>query len=149
MERIALFPGSFNPFTKGHDAIVRRALYIFDRIIIGVGKNPKKPAENVQSVVENIESYYEEEPRVSVEAYSTLTADFVAATGACCIIRGIRNRNDLKFESRLAEANYTLFHVETVFLLSDPTLKEISSTMIRELQSFGKDVSAYLPKKSG
>lgn len=149
MERIALFPGSFNPFTKGHDAIVRRALYIFDRVIVGVGKNPKKPAEDVKAIVDNIASIYEDEPRVSVADYNTLTADFVAATGACCIIRGIRNRNDLKFESKLAQANYTLFHVETVFLLSDPTLKEISSTMIRELQSFGKDVSAYLPKKSG
>lgn len=149
MERIALFPGSFNPFTKGHDAIVRRALYIFDRVIVGVGKNPKKPAEDVKAIVDNIASIYEYEPRVSVADYNTLTADFVAATGACCIIRGIRDRNDLKFESKLAQANYTLFHVETVFLLSDPTLKEISSTMIRELQSFGKDVSAYLPKKSG
>ncbi len=149
MERIALFPGSFNPFTKGHDAIVRRALYIFDRVIVGVGKNPKKPAEDVKAIVDNIASIYEDEPRVSVADYNTLTADFVAATGACCIIRGIRDRNDLKFESKLAQANYTLFHVETVFLLSDPTLKEISSTMIRELQSFGKDVSAYLPKKSG
>lgn len=147
MERIALFPGSFNPFTKGHDAIVRRALYIFDRVIVGVGKNPKKPAEDVKAIVDNIASIYEDEPRVSVADYNTLTADFVTATGACCIIRGIRDRNDLKFESKLAQANYTLFHVETVFLLSDPTLKEISSTMIRELQSFGKDVSAYLPAK--
>lgn len=147
MERIALFPGSFNPFTKGHDAIVRRALYIFDRVIVGVGKNPKKPAEDVKAIVDNIASIYEDEPRVGVADYNTLTADFVAATGACCIIRGIRDRNDLKFESKLAQANYTLFHVETVFLLSDPTLKEISSTMIRELQSFGKDVSAYLPAK--
>ena len=79
MERIALFPGSFNPFTKGHDAIVRRALYIFDRVIVGVGKNPKKPAEDVKAIVDNIASIYEDEPRVSVADYNTLTADFVAA----------------------------------------------------------------------
>lgn len=147
MERIALFPGSFNPFTKGHEAIVRRALYIFDKVIIGIGINPRKSPENINEVLENIQYIYEEESRVSVQAYDTLTADFVAATGACCIIRGIRDKKDLEFESRLAEANYTLFNVDTVFLLSDPDLKEISSSMIRELQSFGKDVSEYLPEK--
>ena len=141
MERIALFPGSFNPFTIGHANIVSRALNLFDKVIIGIGINSEKSQENISKNLKEIETRYANEPRVKVITYSTLTADLVEKENATCIIRGIRNNVDLNYESEIAQVNYTLFKVETVFLLASPELKEISSSIVRELQKFGKDIN--------
>ena len=141
MERIALFPGSFNPFTIGHANIVSRALNLFDKVIIGIGVNSEKSQEDIAENLEKIKSAYKNEPRVKVITYSTLTADVVEKENATCIIRGIRNDVDLKYENEIAQVNYTLFNVETVFLLASPELKEISSSIVRELQKFGKDIN--------
>ena len=145
MERIALFPGSFNPFTIGHANIVSRALKLFDKVIIGIGVNSEKSQEDIANNLEKIKSAYKNEPRVKVITYTTLTADVVKEENATCIIRGIRNDVDLKYENEIAQVNYTLFNVETVFLLASPELKEISSSIVRELQKFGKKVSDLLP----
>ncbi len=145
MERIALFPGSFNPFTIGHANIVSRALNLFDKVIIGIGVNSEKPQENISKNLKEIETRYANEPRVKVITYSTLTADVVEKENATCIIRGIRNNVDLNYESEIAQVNYTLFKVETVFLLASPQLKEISSSIVRELQKFGKNITDLLP----
>ena len=145
MERIALFPGSFNPFTIGHANIVSRALNMFDKVIFGSGVNSEKSQENISKNLEDIKTRYADEPRVKVITYSTLTADVVEKENATCIIRGIRNDVDLKYESEIAQVNYTLFKVETIFLLASPELKEISSSIVRELQKFGKKVSDLLP----
>ena len=144
MERIALFPGSFNPFTIGHANIVSRALKMFDKVIIGIGINCEKPQDNITENLKEIETKYADEPRVKVITYSTLTADVVEKENATCIIRGIRNDVDLKYESEIAQVNYTLFKVETVFLLASPELKEISSSIVRELQKFGKNITDLL-----
>ena len=145
MERIALFPGSFNPFTIGHENIVNRSLTMFDKVIIGIGINSEKSNDNAQKNLAEIENKYKNEPRVKVITYNTLTADVVKKENATCIIRGIRNDVDLKYESEIAQVNYTLFNVETIFLLASPELKEISSSLVRELQKFGKKVSDLLP----
>mgnify|MGYP002517524750 FL=1 len=145
MEKIALFPGSFNPFTIGHANIVSRALNLFDKVIIGIGINSEKSQENIAKNLKEIEDRYANEPRVKVITYSTLTADVVEKENATCIIRGIRNNVDLNYESEIAQVNYTLFKVETVFLLASPELKEISSSLVRELQKFGKNITALLP----
>ena len=145
MEKIALFPGSFNPFTIGHANIVYRALNLFDKVIIGIGINSEKSQENIAKNLKEIEDRYANEPRVKVITYSTLTADVVEKENATCIIRGIRNDVDLKYESEIAQVNYTLFKVETVFLLASPELKEISSSIVRELQKFGKNITDLLP----
>ena len=145
MKKIALFPGSFNPFTKGHANIVSRSLKMFDEVIIGIGINSEKAQSNTEGIVQFIENIYKEEPRVKVITYNTLTADVVKKENATCIIRGIRNDVDLKYESEIAQVNYTLFKVETIFLLASPELKEISSSIVRELQKFGKKVSDLLP----
>ena len=145
MKKIALFPGSFNPFTKGHANIVSRSLNMFDEVIIGIGINSEKAQSNTEGIVQFIENIYKEEPRVKVITYNTLTADVVKKENATCIIRGIRNDVDLKYESEIAQVNYTLFKVETVFLLASPTLKEISSSLVRELERYGKKVSDLLP----
>lgn len=145
MEKIALFPGSFNPFTIGHANIVSRALNLFDKVIIGIGINSEKSQENIAKNLKEIEDRYANEPRVKVITYSTLTADVVEKENATCIIRGIRNNVDLNYESEIAQVNYTLFKVETVFLLASPELKEISSSLVRELQKFGKNITDLLP----
>ena len=145
MERIALFPGSFNPFTIGHANIVSRALKMFDKVIIGIGVNYEKPQDNIAENLKEIETKYADEPRVKVITYSTLTADVVEKENATCIIRGIRNDVDLKYESEIAQVNYTLFKVETIFLLASPELKEISSSIVRELQKFEKNITDLLP----
>ena len=145
MERIALFPGSFNPFTIGHANIVSRALKMFDKVIIGIGVNYEKPQDNIAENLKEIETKYADEPRVKVITYSTLTADVVEKENATCIIRGIRNDVDLKYESEIAQVYYTLFKVETIFLLASPELKEISSSIVRELQKFGKNITDLLP----
>lgn len=145
MERIALFPGSFNPFTIGHENIVNRSLTMFDKVIIGIGINSEKSNDNAKKNIEEIENKYKNDPRVKVITYNTLTADVVKKENATCIIRGIRNEVDLKYESEIAQVNYTLFNVETIFLLASPELKEISSSLVRELQKYGKKVSDLLP----
>lgn len=145
MEKIALFPGSFNPFTIGHANIVSRALNLFDKVIIGIGINSEKSQENIAKNLKEIEDRYANEPRVKVITYSTLTADVVEKENATCIIRGIRNNVDLNYESEIAQVNYTLFKVETVFLLASPELKEISSSIVRELQKYGKNITDLLP----
>ena len=145
MERIALFPGSFNPFTKGHEDIVSRALKMFDKVIVGIGVNSDKPQENTYKNLRAIEEKYANDKRVKVITYNTLTADVVEKENATCIIRGIRNNVDLNYESEIARANYTLFGVETVFLLASPELKEISSSLVRELEKYGKKITDLLP----
>ena len=145
MKTTALFPGSFNPFTKGHADIVSRALKMFDNVIIGIGINSDKPQTNTIDNLKEIENIYQGEPRVKIITYSTLTADVVKKENATCIIRGIRNDVDLKYESEIAQVNYTLFKVETIFLLASPELKEISSSIVRELQKFGKNITDLLP----
>lgn len=145
MKSTALFPGSFNPFTKGHADIVSRALNMFDEVIIGIGINSEKPQNSASKNLENIKKTYADEPRVKIITYNTLTADVVKEENATCIIRGIRNEVDLKYESEIARANYTLFGVETVFLLASPELKEISSSLVRELERYGKNITDLLP----
>ena len=145
MKSTALFPGSFNPFTKGHADIVSRALNMFDEVIIGIGINSEKPQNSASKNLENIKKTYADEPRVKIITYNTLTADVVKEENATCIIRGIRNDVDLKYESEIARANYTLFGVETVFLLASPELKEISSSLVRELKRYGKKITDLLP----
>ena len=147
MPRTALFPGSFNPFTIGHAAIVERALALFDCIWIAIGVNPDKDDRDLEARVEAIRRQYADEPRIQVCAYRTLTADLVRETGACCIVRGIRNTRDLDYENEIARANYTLFGVETVYLLASPELREVSSSLVNELRQYGKDISNLLPQK--
>ncbi|MBO4369843.1 MAG: pantetheine-phosphate adenylyltransferase [Paludibacteraceae bacterium] len=145
MQRTALFPGSFNPFTVGHADIVRRALQLFDKVIVAIGVNSAKdPADNTKRIA-RLRNLYADNPRVEVIAYDSLTADLVRQKNASCIIRGIRNEADLAYENEIAQVNFSLFGIETVYLLADPELRELSSTVVRELQRFGKDISQLLP----
>lgn len=145
--RIAIFPGSFDPFTIGHASIVRRGLEMFDKIVIGVGYNTNKrsfltPEERVAA----IEKVYASEARVKVVAYDDLTADLARREQARFVLRGIRSVKDFEYERDIAGINHRLSGVETVLLFTEPHYADISSTIVRELLAFGKDVSEFLPQ---
>ena len=145
-ERIAVFPSSFDPFTVGHASIVRRALPLFDKIIIAVGINEaKKTLLPVDERVAAIRKVYAAEPKVEVESYSTLTIDFAKAKGAHFILRGLRSVRDFEYERDIAEMNSRISGIETVLLFTEHQYACISSSAVRELIAFGKDVSNYLP----
>lgn len=142
-----LFVGSFDPFTIGHDSIVRRALPLFDHIIIGVGVNErKKYMLDAEERVGRIKRLYADEPKIEVRAYSDLTIDFARREQATYIIKGVRSVKDFEYEREQADVNRLLSGVETIFLYAEPQLSSISSSMVRELQHFGRDISEFLPK---
>lgn len=144
----ALFVGTFDPFTIGHADIVRRALRLVDRLVIGVGVNPDKHTMfSSEERVEAIRGLYADEPRVSVEAYSDLAIDLARRTGAQFFVRGVRSVKDFEYERDQAEYNKRLGNVETLLLYADPTLTAVSSSAYRQLVYFHKDASWMLPQK--
>ena len=143
---IAIFTGSFDPFTVGHDDILRRALPLFSRIVIGVGVNERKQYMlSAEERCADIRRIYASEPKVEVKTYSDLTVDFARREGAAYIIKGVRSVKDFEYEREQADINRQLSGVETLLLYSDPRYSSVSSSMVRELIHFGQDVSRYLP----
>lgn len=142
----AIFPGSFDPFTIGHHDIVMRGLEIFDEIIIGIGRNyNKREVFPIADRLAAIQRAYNEESRVRVEVYDGLTVDFAAEHQAQFILRGVRSTLDFEYERNIAEANKQLSGIETVLLYTRPEYAHISSTLVRDLHSHGKDIAAYIP----
>ena len=147
MKRIGIFVGSFDPFTIGHDSVVRRALALLDHLVIGVGVNQgKRYMLSADERVEAIRSLYRDESRISVEQYSDLTVDFAKRLGAQFIVKGVRSVRDFEFEREQADINRRLTGIETIVLFAEPGLDSISSTVVRELTHFGHDCRSFLPK---
>ena len=147
MPRIALFPGSFDPFTNGHLDIVRRGTALFDEVIVAIGTNSSKqryvPVEQMQALLLEV---FRDEPQVSVRTFKGLTAEFAREVGAHYLLRGLRNSLDFEYEKPIAYGNQHInAGLETVFLLTSPLLGAISSTIIRDIHRFGGDVTAFLP----
>lgn len=146
--RIALFTGTFDPFTIGHASIVRRALTMFDRLVVAVAMSKLKHAqEEIDSRVADIKALYADEPRVSVVAYGDLTVDLARREHARFIVRGVRDVRDFEYERQQADINRRLGDVETLILFTEPELQSVSSTLVRELRYFGHDASQFVPKK--
>jgi pantetheine-phosphate adenylyltransferase len=143
----AIFPGTFDPFTLGHHSIVKRALAFMDEVIIGIGINENKRCLlSVEKRVESIQKLYADEPKVKVFAYNGLTVDFAQQQGAEVIIRGIRTVKDFEYEESIADINRKLSGIDTVFLFTEPEYSAVSSSVVRELLHYGKDVRAFLPE---
>lgn len=146
MDKTAIFAGSFDPFTIGHKDVADRALPLFDRLVIAVGVNrEKKGRHSVDDRVETIRRVYADNPKVEVVSYDTLTTDLAARYDARYMVRGVRSILDFEYERNMADINRSLTGVETVLLFADPALGHISSSMVRELEAFGKDITQYLP----
>lgn len=148
-KRIALFPGSFDPFTKGHEDIVLRSLTLFDEVVVAIGYNSAKTRYfDVNFMVGKIEDAFAEDDRIKVVVYNELTADLARRTGAQYLVRGLRNTTDFEYENSISQVNrYINEGLETVFLITSPQLAHISSTIIREVHKYGGDVDAFLPYK--
>ena len=147
-KKIALFPGSFDPFTKGHEDIVKRGLHLFDEIIISIGFNSQKSNRYfaIDMMVKRIEDTFKNYPNIKVRTYSELTAEFARKHNAKFLLRGIRNTTDYEYENSISQMNRKLFQdLESVFLITSPQFAWISSSIIREVHRYGGDVADFLP----
>ena len=147
-QRIAIFPGSFNPFTIGHKSVVDRALPLFDRIIVAIGTNAgKESADSDETArrIRKIAEIYADEPGVEVYSYEGLTVDFAVEMGARFILRGVRTMQDFEYERMLADVNRRISGIETLLLYTLPEHACVSSSVVRELEHYGVDVAGFLP----
>ncbi|WP_258097847.1 pantetheine-phosphate adenylyltransferase [Marinoscillum pacificum] len=149
MKKVAIFPGSFDPFTKGHEDIVLRSLNLFDEVIIGIGHNSKKTRYfDLDYMVNKIEEAFKDYDNVKVTVYDELTAMIAEKYNAQFLIRGLRNTTDFEYENSISQINkYLNTTLETVFLITSPELAPISSSIIREVHKYGGDVEPFIPYK--
>ncbi|MBQ3635227.1 MAG: pantetheine-phosphate adenylyltransferase [Bacteroidales bacterium] len=146
--RKAIFPGSFDPFTIGHESIVLRGLEVFDEIVIAVGVNSDKHCYfSASQRVEFIKTVFADRPEISVATYEGLTVDFARQLGCSHIIRGLRTSADFEFERAIAQVNRQMSGIDTVFLLTTPEHTPVNSTIIRDILRHGGDASRFLPER--
>jgi pantetheine-phosphate adenylyltransferase len=147
MEKIALFPGSFDPITLGHVSVIRRAMPLFDKIIIAIGVNSEKTQMfSLEKRKAWIETVFKNDPSVHVQTYSGLTVDFCKKVHARFILRGLRTSADFEFERSIGQVNRKLYpEIDTVFLLTEPEYTPISSSVVRDVYRHGGDISAMVP----
>jgi pantetheine-phosphate adenylyltransferase len=147
MERVAVFPGSFDPITLGHENIIRRAMLLFDRIIIAVGENAEKQVVfPIDKRVDWIKAVFANEPAIEVEKYSGLTVDFCRKHDIRFILRGLRTSADFEFERTIGQVNKRLASdIETVFLLTAPEFTALNSSIVRDILKHGGDASMFVP----
>ena len=142
-----LFTGSFDPYTIGHDNILRRALPLFDKIVIGIGVNERKQYMlTADERLDNISKIYASEPKVEVKTYNDLTIDFAKRVGAQYIIKGVRSVKHFEYEREQADINRQLSGIETLLLYAEPQYANISSSLVRELRHFGRNADEFLVK---
>ncbi len=147
-ERVAMFAGTFDPFTRGHLDILRRGLMLFDKVVVCIGYNASKNRACEQDLLARKDSILciaGHDPRVDVIVHGGLTVDAARQHGAVALLRGVRSMSDFDYESRLADINRRLTGIETVLIVADPRWAGVSSSVVRELQSYGADVSAFVP----
>lgn len=148
MERIAVFPGSFDPMTRGHESVVLRAMDLFDKILISVGTNANKPGFfPLDKRMAWIKKTFKDHEKIEVKHFEGLTIDFCREIGAKFLLRGIRTGADFEYERSIAQMNKSLMHeIETVFILTTPELTPISSTILRDIYKHGGDIKPFVPK---
>jgi pantetheine-phosphate adenylyltransferase len=148
MQRICLFPGTFDPVTLGHIDIIDRSLPLFDKVVIGIGINSSKdPMFTADQRKQWFEEIYKDQPQVEVAIYDGLTVKFCQSIDAKFIIRGIRYVSDFEYEKTIADANRTMDrHIETIFLTGEPKYTSVASTIVRDIIRNGGDASPFLPE---
>jgi pantetheine-phosphate adenylyltransferase len=147
--KIGVFPGSFDPITAGHVDLVQRALPLFDKIIVAIGVNSQKNTLfSLEQRINWIKEVFADEPKVSVDTFEKLTADYCKRSNAQWILRGLRNASDFDYEKTISQLNYIIGDgVETVFLISQPQFGHVSSTIVREIIKGGGDAAPFLPSQ--
>jgi pantetheine-phosphate adenylyltransferase len=148
MERIAVFPGSFDPITIGHESIIRRACSLFDTILVAIGENAEKQSYfDIERRMQFIEQTFADEPKVKVAKYSGLTVDYCKKVGAQYILRGLRTSADFEFERSIGQVNKKLYpDIETIFLLTAPEHTSLNSSIVRDILRNGGDASPFVPE---
>ena len=150
MKKIAVFPGSFSPFTLGHKSIIERSIHLFDQIIISIGMNSEKE-NNLFSIEDRkrwIQNIYAKDHQIDVQTYQGLTVDYCKKVGAQYIIRGLRSSNDFRYERDISQMNRMLNkNIDTIFIIASPETSHISSSLVRDIIKNGGDVSKFLPKE--
>ena len=149
MNKIAVFPGSFSPFSLGHKAVVDSALPLFDKVIIAIGNNSEKNEYfSIGERLKWINAVYGNNPKIEIERYEGLTVDFCKKANANFIVRGLRDSHDFKFEKNIAQMNKKLnADIETIFIVTPPKFSHISSTILRDIIKNGGDISEFIPNK--
>jgi pantetheine-phosphate adenylyltransferase len=150
VKRVAIFPGSFDPFTKGHEDIVLRGLELFDEIIIAIGYNSGKSQRYfpIETMITKIKETFTNYPQIKVETYAELTAEYAKKNNANYLLRGLRNTTDFEYENSIAQVNRHLNNdLESVFLITSPQFASINSSIIREVHRYKGDISDFLPYK--
>jgi pantetheine-phosphate adenylyltransferase len=148
MERITVFPGSFDPIHRGHESIIRRALNLFDKVIVAIGDNAEKTSfYPLEQRLRWLQTIFDREPKIEIVSYSGLTVDFCQKSGANFILRGLRTAADFEFERGIGQMNRLMVPgIETVFLLCEPEYTSLSSSIIREIIRNGGDVKQFVPE---
>jgi len=148
MDRIAVFPGSFDPVTKGHESIIRRSVCLFDKLIIALGENAMKTSYfTIDQRLGWLHELFDGDDRIEITHYSGLTVDFCRSTGAGFILRGLRTSADFEFERGIGQMNKIMLpEIETVFLLCEPEYASLSSSIVRDIHRNGGDVGRFLPE---
>jgi len=149
MQKIAVFPGSFDPFTKGHENVISRALPLFDKLFIAIGHNSEKRSFfTLDQRIKMIGNFYQDEPKIVMDYYEGLTVDYCKRVGAQYLLRGLRTSADFEFERSIAQINRKMNpELETIFILAAPEFAPVNSTIIREILRYGGDASQFLPDK--
>ncbi len=145
MKRTGLFPGSFDPFTKGHEAVIAKSLALFDEVVIGVGVNStKNHMFSLDKRIAHIESLFKDEPKVRVGQFQTLTVNYCKEIGAQFIIRGLRDSKDFQYEKSIAHMNYEISEIDTVFFLTEQRYSAINSSIIREIHKNNGPIDSFV-----
>ena len=148
MNKIGVFPGSFDPFTKGHEAVVRKSLPLFDKIVIAVGVNSTKTYFfDLDKRIAHIKALFEDQEKVEVQQFNTLTVDFCKKIGAEFIVRGLRDSKDFEYEKSIAHMNFDISGIDTVFFLTDQKYGAINSSIIREIYKNNGPIEAFVTKQ--
>lgn len=145
MKRTAVFPGSFDPFTKGHECIVEKALHLFDDVVIGIGQNTSKNyLFSLEKRMQHIQSIFQDDARVSVQEFNGLTVEFCKEIGADFIVRGLRDSKDFGYERSIAQMNQEISGIESVFFMTVPEYTAINSTIVREIYKSGGNIDFFV-----
>ncbi|HLV43134.1 MAG TPA: pantetheine-phosphate adenylyltransferase [Brumimicrobium sp.] len=145
MKKTAVFPGSFDPFTKGHECIIDKALNLFDEVVIGIGQNTsKKYLFDLENRIKHIESIFENDDRVKVQVFKGLTVEFCKSIDAHFIVRGLRDSKDFGYERSIAQMNYEISGIESVFFMTVPEFTAINSTIVREIHISGGEIDLFV-----